>query len=490
MSYINLSVRAFALTAMALGYTLALPSHSYAQNTDAPTRQFSAKAGGLVLEAQNLLTAEQYEDALTKLSAASALSDLTAYEKAVIHQMQGTSLYALNKFGPAIAALEKAVASGGLDAKARNDLEVKIAQLLIVNGRSREGAEKLEKYLAAGGAFKPDYAQLLTQAWIDVKSHERALPWAQKWFEAASPKERKHYDLLNFLYNKLGQSGRQATLVKDMIQRWPQDKDLWTAWISLLSHAGQDDDAFAVSKLLYLGGAVTTEAEILKVVQYYSYYDMPYEAAQILEKEMNAGRVSQAPETLLQLATLFRQAREYGRAIPVLEAVTQLQANAKSYAQLGEALYNEGECQRAEAAFKQGIDRGYDAGKAWTLIATCRYEAVQMQEKLTCEMSETQKANAPKTKARQSAIAAFENVPSTAKEARDAKKWISFIKSERLTFDKRCAFEERVRREECFKDIKRAYDGQFVDGKFTLGNPECEVYREAYDKEYLVKEAG
>lgn len=489
MPYIRLSVRACALTAMALGGTIAFPPQSYAQNTEVTTRQFSAKAGGLVLEAQNLLTVEQYEAALAKLSIASALSDLSAYEKAVIYQMQGTSLYALNRFSPAIAALENALNSGGLNMSERNDLDVKIAQLLIVNGRSREGAEKLEKYLGAGGTFKAEYAQLLTQAWIEVKAHDRALPWAQKWFDAASPKERKHYDLLNFLYNKLGQSGRQAALVKNMIQRWPQDKDLWTAWTSLLSNAGQDDDAFAVSKLLYLGGAVTTEPEILKVVQYYSYYDMPYEAAQILEKEINVGRVSQAPETLLQLATLFRQAREYGRAIPVLEAVTQSQASAKSYAQLGEALYNEGRCQRAEAAFKQGIDRGYDAGKAWTLIATCRYEQVQQEAKLNCDMTATEKSTAPKTKARQSAIAAFENVPPTAKEARDAQKWISFIKAERDTFDRQCAFKERVKKEECMKDIRRAYSGVFIDNQLTIST-ECKPYKQEYDTLYRVKTTG
>ena len=93
-------------------------------------------------------------------------------------------------------------------------------------------------------------------------------------------------------------------------------------------------------------------------------------------------------------------------------------------------------------------------------------------------------------RARQSTIAAFEKVPSNSQQARDAKKWISFIKSERLTFDKRCEFEERVRREECFKDISRAIEGQFVDGKFTLGNPKCEAYYEAYDEKYGTNIAG
>ena len=209
-----------------------------------------------------------------------------------------------------------------------------------------------------------------------------------------------------------------------------------------------------------------------------------------MEKELNAGRVTRDTDKLVQLVTLFRQAREYGRAIPVLEAATQSGGSGAVYAQLGEALYNEGLCVRAETAFKKAIERGYEAGKAWTLIATCRYEDVQKQEKLTCAMSPAEKAVAPKTKARKSAIAAFENVPLGAKEYRAAKKWVSFIKSERLTFDKRCEFEIVQIRHHCFLDIRRAFEGQFVDGKFTLGNPQCEAYLEAYDKEFPSGEAG
>ena len=484
----NFFVRASALALMTLICSFVFTSSAYAQ--EAASRQFSAKAGEAVIEAQNFMTQNQFSAALTQLSKAQSLTDLTPYERSIIAQMQGASYYQLDQYASAIAAFERAIAAGGLSPKEEGDMRAQIAQLMIGNGQFREGAEKLEAYLRAGGTEKTKYTDMLTQAWIEAKVYERALPWAQKSFTAAKPKERKHYDLMNFLYSNLKQTGRQAELVKEMIARWPNETELWEAWASLLVQSGRDEDAFEVNKLLYLGGALTEEEDILKIVQYYSYYEMPYQAAQILEKELNVGRVARQTDKLVQLATLYRQAREYARAIPILEAATKSGGTGELYAQLGEALYNEGQCGRAEAVFKQGIDRGYDAGKVWTLIATCRYEDVQRQEKLNCAMSEAEKAAAPKTKARQSTIAAFERVPATSTQSRDAKKWISFIKAERQTFDKRCEFEERVRKDECFKDIRRAYEGQFVNGKFTLGNPKCKVYVLAYDKEYREQEAG
>ena len=57
---------------------------------------------------------------------------------------------------------------------------------------------------------------MLTQAWVQSENYSRALPWAEKWFNSANPKERKHFDLMNFLFNNLGQQGRQADIVKQM----------------------------------------------------------------------------------------------------------------------------------------------------------------------------------------------------------------------------------------------------------------------------------
>jgi len=475
---------------IALAYICAQAPIAQAQEASSQSRQFSARAGELVLEAQNLILAEQHEAALGKLSLALTTKDITPYERAIIHQMQGSSYYQLDQFASAIAAFEQAVNTGGLNAQEMADTRLKIARLMIANEQFAEGAQRLETYLNTGGELKPEYTDMLAQAWIQAKTYDKALPWAEKSFAAANPKERTDYNTLNFLYSHLKLSGRQAELVKEMIERWPQEKELWEAWASLLSQSGQDKDAFEVNKLQYLAGVLTEEPDIMKVVQYYSFYDMPYQAAQILEKELNAGRVKRETDKLVQLSSLYRQAREYGRAIPILEAATQSGGTGPLYAQLGEALYNERKCERAETAFKQAIDRGYEAGKAWTLIATCRYEEVQHQEKLNCKMSKEEIGAAPKTKARQSTIAAFEKVPPTSPQSRDAKKWISFIKGERLTFDKRCEFEIEEFRRGCFFDIKRAYDGQFVNGKFTLGNPKCEVYVEAYDKEYRRKEAG
>ena len=460
-----------------------------AQDAPEEGRQFDAKTGEAVNAALTQANAGDNAGAVNTLTNALNLPDLNPYERSTMYQMLGQYSYELDRSADAQRYFESAISAGGLLPKEADNIRVVIAQLMIGNGQYTEGAQRLENYLNSGGEQKPQYIDLLVNAWVQADNYSRALPWAEKWFNAASPKERKHFDLLNFLYNNLGMQGRQADIVKQMIGRWPEDNTLWDAWASMLANGGREEEAFEVTKMLYLGGALNKESDLLKVVQYYSFYDMPYQAAEILEREMNSNRISKTPDKLKQLSGLFRQAREYKRAIPILEAAASQSGDAKLYADLGEALYNEGSCQKSETAFKEAINRGYDAGKSWMLIANCRYDQTNTLDRLNCEMTPAQMAEAPITKARESAITAFGNVPSSSRENGNARKWVQFINAEKQAVDRRCEFERNVERELCYQKIKQAYDAVIFTGGFKLDDENCTRFKADYDDEFVVSTA-
>jgi len=481
-----MAVSGASFTSVLSGQTLA-----FAQDeAPDPGRQFGSAAGEVVLEAQNFYTAEDFGSALAKLSQALAIPELNPYEKSVIYQLQGASYYGANQISPAITAFENAISSGGLLPNEVSGLRLQIGQLLIGDGQYVRGAEMIENWGRSGNQLKPSHVELLVQAWISSENYSRALPWAERWFNSASPKERKHFDLLNFLYNNLRQPGKQADIVKQMINRWPEDKSLWDAWSSLLANGGREQEAFEVNKMLYLGGALNTESDLLKVVQYYSFYDMPFQAAQILEKEMNAGKINQNAERLVQLSDLYRQAREYKKAIPILERAASQSGAGKLYADLGEALYNEGNCVKAESAFQEAMNRGFDRGKSWMLIATCRYEDAQKEPREVCKTTtKEQRSNSPKNKKRNFAKEAFQSVPSSSREKRNANKWVSFINAEYKAIEDRCEFEKNVEKELCFVKIKQAYDAEVFKGSFVLDDETCKRFLTEYDRIFRVKVA-
>jgi len=161
-----------------------------AQDAPEEGRQFDAKTGEAVNAALTQANAGDNAGAVNTLTNALNLPDLNAYERSTMYQMLGQYSYELDRSADAQRYFESAINAGGLLPKEADNIRVVI-----------------------GGEQKPQYIDLLVNAWVQADNYSRALPWAEKWFNAASPKERKHFDLLNFLYNNLGMQGRQADIV-------------------------------------------------------------------------------------------------------------------------------------------------------------------------------------------------------------------------------------------------------------------------------------
>jgi len=454
------------------------------QSLPLQTRQFSPEAGALFSQAQEFIRQNDFDAAMSALDQALSIASLTQYETSVILQLRGRLYFDQNKLSDAITAWKSAVDAGGLAPNEISDLQVNIARLLIKNQNHTEGATMLEEHINAGHPVKPAYVDMLVSAWVQVENYPRALPWAERWFKDAAPKERKHFDLLNFLYYNLGMREKQADIVVQMVGLYPDDRNLWDSWASLLANSGQEAEAFEVNKLLYIGGFMKSEQDVMKIVQYYSFHDMPYQAAKILEREMNAGLVPRKPDRLIMSSDLYRQARDHKRAIPLLESAASSDGSARVYAQLGEALYHDGQCGKSETAFRKAIDAGYDRGKAWSLIATCLYESSQQEKRISCEWSEAERARAPRKVLRDKAYAAFGNVPANTSGAPFAAKWQSFIKAEEQAVNNRCDFAINMRQETCFKDIDLANKSKFITGEFNLKDETCGTYLDAYNEIY------
>ncbi len=466
------------------GSLCAVPAIAQDQNSQ-PSQQFSAHVGQPVSEAAEYINNKNFAAALSKLEGALAISGLSAYESSSIWQMKGSVHYELDQFDEAIRALQMAINSGGVKHDSQKQIELQIAQLYILGGQFQEGAEAFEQWYQGGGKLKDQHFEMLVQAWIKVDKPDKALPWAKKWFDRAAPKERKHFDLMNYLYNQMKDSRSQIEIVKDMIDLWPHERELWGNLASLYSSIDEELDAFIVNQLMYQAGFFKTESEILKLVQYYGYYEIPFQGAQILETELAGNIVSATPDNLKTLSNLWLQAREYERAIPVLTRITDVQPDKTSYAQLAESLISRGDCDGAEAAFESAIQLGYPAGTAWMLIGTCRYEEAQSFEKISCSSTELERKNTKRYLAQNVAKLAFEKVISPIELKADAKKWIRFISGEQQIVEEQCEREIWTPIEICYIDIQSGEKNRiFNNGKLVLSDTICERYLDDYYTEY------
>jgi len=279
---------------------------SYAQTGETPT--ISAEAALGIDSALQLLTAYNYQAALSQLDKTLLSPNLAPYEKSLLFQMKGQSHYELDQIQETIQAFEDAISAGGLLDDKVQQLRLNIAQLWILQGEYQRGAEMLEQRGRDSNDLKPYHIEQTTQAYIQSNSYERALPWAERWHNEADPKERKHYDLMNFLYNNLGQHEKQIEIIKAMMERWPDDKTLRDSLASIYANDGRERKAFEVHQETYRLGMIKSEHDIILLVQNHSHFEMPYEAARILDEEIEAGRVSNTLKNKVWLSILYQDA--------------------------------------------------------------------------------------------------------------------------------------------------------------------------------------
>lgn len=381
-------LRSVATLALAAAMTCVMVTDADAQRrnrnqeeeNDGADRTFSTRVGEIVLEAQEQQGEDQFTASIDTLNRALSIESINPYERSIALQMRGRAYYEIEQINRAIQDWQAAIATGAMLTEEIVNLRINIGQLLIAEGRYNEGIQSLEQAIAQGGeeSINVGVARMLAQAYGQAERYREGLPWAERFWELrpAAERTRGDYSLMLFYYQQLDDVPNQFRIVEGMVARWPTEKNNWRSYASLLAQTGREEDAFEANKIMYINGMLTESREIVALAQYYSYYEYPYRGAVILERELNAGAVERTQDNLQLLANMWRQAREWERAIPVLRQLAQLSGDGDDYLKLAEALYQRHQLTEAEDAFQEALNRGGldRPGNAWTLLGNVRQE--------------------------------------------------------------------------------------------------------------------
>lgn len=400
---------------------------------NAADRVFSSAIGEIVQAALEQQGAEQYADSITTLNRALANTSINPYERAVSLQLRGRAYYETDRVSQAIQDWSAAIATGAMLPSEVISYRINIGQLYITIDDFNRGIASLEQAVAEGGpgVINTPIARMLAQAYGQAERYREGLTWANRFWATipAADRQRGDYSLMLFYYQQLEMVPEQMAIIEEMVGRWPAEKSNWRSYASLLAQVGREEDAFEANKIMYINGMFTEGREIEALAQYYSYFEYPYRGAVILEREMNAGTVERSRRNLNLLSNMWRQAREWERAIPVLRQVAQLSGAGDDYLKLAEALYQERQLAEAETAFQESLNRGGldRPGTAWTLLGNVRLDLDR----------------------RQSALAAFREGARYPYSRATANGYITYINSVIRAEADRVRIRERVRQDEC-----------------------------------------
>ncbi|MEM6411805.1 MAG: hypothetical protein AAF683_09750 [Pseudomonadota bacterium] len=339
--------------------------------------EFGAGKGQLYLEAENELIAnDNPAAALAKLNQLRA-QELNCYEEGAALGLSAQIKIANNDYLGAAQDLEISLSRGYISAENRTPILLSLSQIYFAEDQLETGLNWMNQWLAAGGQPNRDQKWTLAAVYNKLDNNAEALVWAEQVFEEDGPgASRQVYDFLIFLYHENGDLAKKAQLLEVLLERYPNDINIWNTIAGDYFEADNQRRAFEVQKAMYLGGILSSESELIRIVNFYNSFDVPFEAARILEKEMNAGRIERNFEKLELLANLYQVAREHERAIPVIQQAAAINNSGEMYERLGRSYADLQQWENAEQALTQALEAGNlrDRGLAWVQIGQSRYE--------------------------------------------------------------------------------------------------------------------
>ena len=314
---------------------------------------------------------------------------LQGYDKATVYEVRGSYKVQLEDLAGGLRDFQTAVNTNALPADRANNLRYFIAQINFQLENFDAAISGLQDWLrisSQAGEDPPANAYyLLGVAYIqkeDFRSAQQPLERALRLKNAENQAagkgpERSYYDALNVVYSQNRQYSQWADHLETMINVWPEDAALWKQLAGAYgSQEGRDREAFSVLEVAYRSGLLTTESEVLQLVQYYSFFENAYRGGRLLEREMNAGVVERNKENLVFLSQLWDQSREVKRALPILEEAAN-SGDGELLFRFGRVLVADEQYTQADRILLRAINSGdlsrKDLADAWMLLGNARF---------------------------------------------------------------------------------------------------------------------
>ena len=281
------------------------------------------------------------DEALEKLKKIIESGNIKDYDAAVIYQTIGFVQNNLGDFKASAENFVKALSYEALPEDITHNLYYTVTQLLIYSEKYQEALEYMLKWFANEKEPKAEAYILAATAYYYLENYQEVIVYASKALPLIKTPPLNWYELLLSGYYETEDLNNAAIILENIIIKYPTKKNYWIQLAGIYQRLGNDKRALAIYELAYLKDFLKKE-QIIQLCKNYLYFEMPYKASTVLEKEMATGKIDTSLKTLNMLVDGWILAQENEKAESVFNEIINLYNDEKSRLRLGQ-LYIENE---------------------------------------------------------------------------------------------------------------------------------------------------
>ena len=383
----HISVRNLLFAMISIALAAALPGQTLqAQQKDEKKREapmVDEKTGKRLNEAIELINKDQY-DAARKVLSEMKLDTLSPYERSRVEQIFATIDQSQEKYDSARTHFQAAVAAGGLNEQELKDIQYVICQLYIIEEKWKEGIACLEKWFAIVTSPNSAAYYMLAVSYYQIEDYKRALTPARKAIELVEKPQEGWLQLVVALHMQLDQYTEAIPVLERLVTMVPEKKNYWLQLSSIYGEKEDYPNALAMMEIPFNGGLLTEDSEYRRLADLLMVSGIPYRAAQVLLKGVEAKRVKEDQKLLEKLANCWIAAREFDKAVNPLQKAAQMADNGNLFIRLGEVHTQREDWVGATQAFKNALEKGglRDTGNTNMMLGISLYNQKKNQEAL------------------------------------------------------------------------------------------------------------
>ncbi len=328
------------------------------------TRQRSAvgrQCAGVLEEVQKLTEEEQKWQEARRLLENGWDKCQDSYEKSQVYNFLGYIYYSLERYQDAINAYKNMIREEDADPKQALNTRYTLAQLYMVTEDYENAAKQLEAWMDRSEIVGADSKVLLAQAYYQLDRKDDALRLVEEAINDYQAKDKLPkegwWSLQRVIYYQKGDYDQVAEILKKLIKHYPSFS-YWRQLGGMYGELGREMDQLVATEMPYLAGEMSKERNLMSLAYMYLGASVPYRAARIIERGMEAGHIERTGENLEVLGQAWQQGQDNSKALPVLEEAARALGEGDIFARLAGVYLDLDQNQKAVDAADNALRRG------------------------------------------------------------------------------------------------------------------------------------
>ncbi len=315
-----------------------------------------------VSKAQEEIDAKEYAKARQILDELRASKRLNSYERATLWNYYAFLHYVQEDLAGALDAYQRMLKEEGITLALETNAHYSISQLYFILEDYRAAINSLNAWFRLVEQPNPGAYVLRAQAYFQLERYPRALRDVERAMALAeergtAPKEN-WYQLLRALYYEGKEYNKAAQVLEILVVRFPR-KSYWLQLAAVYGELDLEERQLAVLEAAYEKDMLEREQELLRLSTMYLNKDVPYKAAQLLDRAIYKDEtVEDSSKNLELLGSAWYRAREVNNAVKVLAQAARRAENGELFLRLANAYLAKEDFAGVVAAVRNALNKG------------------------------------------------------------------------------------------------------------------------------------